>query len=414
MAETIKINEAQLWQRHMDMSQIGSIGNGGVNRQALSAEDITARRVLIDRAVARGYDVKVDAIANLYFIRKGRIDGAPYVATGSHMDSQPQGGRFDGIYGVLAGLEVLEALDEAGEETDHPLLVVAWTNEEGSRFSPGAMGSSVFAGVRDLSDFVDVTDADGVAFSEALEQTLAATPDVPEWESKPQIKAYVEAHIEQGPVLEARKLETGVVTGIQGARMFEIEVSGCAAHAGTAPMATRSDALVATMAMLSDLKAFMDDPEDMIRFTVGRMQVFPNSPNVVPDLVRFTIDLRHPDQSILQSKGDGIGPICRENTGTCGLTIRETFTRNPCIFSEPIVSVIEESARELSLSACQLTSGAFHDALFLADICPTGMIFIPSVGGISHNPAEYSEPAHLAAGTRLLASTMVRLASNDK
>ncbi|MEX2296961.1 MAG: M20 family metallo-hydrolase [Dongiaceae bacterium] len=407
------VDEDRLWRRHMELAQIGALASGGVNRQALSAEDIDARHLLIGWARKRGYRVETDAIANLYIRRAGRYDDRPTVATGSHIDTQPLGGRFDGAYGVLAGIEVLESLDDAGIETDHPITVVAWTNEEGSRFAPGAMGSLIFSGLRRVDEFSANADAEGTTLSTALKSTLAAMDTDRQLDARPAFKAYIEAHIEQGPVLEARNIEIGAVTGIQGTRWFEVEVNGRSAHAGTTPMSKRADAITAAIDIMIDLRKIAEDPEDRLRFTMGRVDVVPNSPNTIPEQVRFTIDMRHPEQQVLEDRTRDIVARCTGTSAGCRVAIREVLTQPPCNFPEAIVARVENAANALPASCMRLPSGAFHDALFVARICPTGMIFVPCRDGISHNPTEYAEPAHLAAGARVLAATLVGLAEKD-
>ena len=269
------IDQARLWRRHMAMAEIGKIPGGGVSRQALSGDDIRARALLLEWAGARGYRPAVDDIANLFIRRPGRDPDAAPVVAGSHMDSQPAGGRFDGIFGVLAGLEALEALDDAGIATERPIDVVAWTNEEGGRFAPGAMGSAVFAGHMRLEDCLGLTDAAGIRLADALAETLAATPEVPRRPFAFPIAAYLEPHIEQGPQLEATGNQIGVVTGIQGARWYVVEVEGEPGHAGTAPLRGRKDAVRAAVAIIAALQELMHDATDVLRFTVGRIEVFP-------------------------------------------------------------------------------------------------------------------------------------------
>jgi N-carbamoyl-L-amino-acid hydrolase len=407
------VDEDRLWRRHMELAQIGALPSGGVNRQALSAEDIEARHLLIGWARKRGYRVEADAIANLYIRRAGRYDGRPTVATGSHIDTQPLGGRFDGAYGVLAGIEVLESLDDAGVETDHSITVVAWTNEEGSRFAPGAMGSLIFSGLRRVDEFSTAADSEGTTLGAALKSTLAAMDTDRQLNARPAFKAYIEAHIEQGPVLESRHIEIGAVTGIQGTRWFEVDVHGRSAHAGTTPMSKRADAIAASIDIMNDLRKIVEDPEDRLRFTIGRIDVVPNSPNTIPERVRFTIDMRHPEQQVLEDRARAIVARCTGTSGGCRVAIREVLTQPPCDFPEEIVARVESAANALSASCMRLPSGAFHDALFVARICPTGMIFVPCRDGISHNPTEYAEPAHLAAGARVLAATLVGLAAKD-
>ncbi|HUF82626.1 MAG TPA: hydantoinase/carbamoylase family amidase, partial [Burkholderiales bacterium] len=238
-----RVDGQRLWRRLMEMAQIGAIPGGGVNRAAFSQEDVAARKLLISWARARSFTVATDAIGNLFIRRPGLDPHAPPVMTGSHMDSQPRGGRFDGIYGVLAGLEALEAMELAGVRTRHPVELVAWSNEEGGRFPPCTMGSAVYTGARPLGDFLDVKDNEGVALEDALARTLAATPGAEKRELNAPAAAYIEAHIEQGPLLELERKTIGVVTGIQGLRWFNVEFFGETAHAGTTPLAGRKDAL---------------------------------------------------------------------------------------------------------------------------------------------------------------------------
>ena len=410
-AAAAHVNQDRLWSRHMQMAEFGAIPGNGVNRQALSAEDIAARHLLLSWAEPRGYAIAVDDIGNLYVRRAGTDPSADPVLTGSHMDSQPSGGRFDGIYGVLAGLEVLDALDDAGLETHRPVEVVAWTNEEGSRFTPGCMGSQTFTGARNIEDFVDIADADGVYFGNALAETLAATPDA---ERRPMgfpVAAYVEAHIEQGPILEDAGLPIGVVTNIQGLRWFNVEITGETAHAGTCPVGVRRDALQGAVRAVQALNALTADTEDKLRFTVGKVQVSPNSPNSVADNVQFTIDLRHTDLDVLDEIGDAFAETCRAAAAPCEATVIETFRKNPTRFDPAVVDAIADAAEGLSLPNMRMPSGAFHDAGFVNEVCPSAMVFVPSLRGISHNVAEYTSPEQLADGARVLAVALHDLAN---
>ncbi len=404
------VDQARLWRRLMAMAEIGAIAGNGVNRQALSAEDIRARALLLEWATARGYQPAVDDFANLFIRRPGNDPAAAPVLAGSHMDSQPAGGRFDGIFGVLAALEALEALDAAGIATVHPIDLVAWTNEEGGRYGPGCMGSAVFAGHLRLEDCLDLTDRAGVRLGAALAETLAATPEVPRRPFGFPIAAYLEPHIEQGPQLEAGGLQVGVVTGIQGARWYGVEVAGEPGHAGTAPLAGRKDALRAAVRMIAGLEELMHDPADQLRFTVGRLEVEPNSPNTVPARVTFSIDFRHPEAAVLEDRGGRIEALCQHLAGPCAVNVKETFKRSPCVFPKRIVDAIEQAAQALGIGHMRLPSGAFHDANFIADLAPTGMIFVPCERGISHSPAENARPEDLAAGARVLAAALVELA----
>jgi beta-ureidopropionase / N-carbamoyl-L-amino-acid hydrolase len=407
------VDASRLWSRLMEMAKIGATVEGGVNRQAFSKEDIEARRLLTSWSRERGYELATDAIGNIFVRRRGREPGAPIVLTGSHLDSQPSGGRFDGVFGVLAGFEVLEALDDVGLETNCPIEVVAWSNEEGSRFQPGAMGSMVFAGSCRLEDLRGVIDRSGISLFDALEETHSALPDLPRRGGLAPLRAYVEAHIEQGPRLEGAGSQIGVVTGIQGTRWFNVEVRGASAHAGTTPRHSRADALQDAISAIAAMRSKFMDPDDALRFTVGRFDVTPNSPNTVPERVVFSVDLRHPDAEVLAEAAAVVPEICHAAMETCTVTVTQTFGREPYQFPEEVVQLVESSTYKLGFDYLRMPSGAFHDALFIADICPTGMIFVPCENGISHNPAENAKPEHIAAGTRVLAEVLVRLATSN-
>ena len=404
------IDEGRLWRRHEEAARIGAIDGGGVNRQAFSAEDIAARRLLLSWAAERGFAPFVDAFANLFIRRPGRDADAAPVLTGSHMDSQPRGGRFDGIYGVLAGLAALEALDDAGVATRCPVEVVAWSNEEGGRFAPGAMGSGVYTGANALSDMLEIRDGDGIRLGDALAETLAATPEIAKRVLGAPVAAYVETHIEQGPILEAAGETIGVVTGIQGLRWIEVDIHGETAHAGTTPIGSRRDALQAAVRCLSALNLSMTDPQDVLRFTVGRLEVIPNAPNSVASQVTFTVDLRHPDDAVLTDRCRQLAADCAAAAAPCTVTVKDLVSILPCRFDDGIVSHIEGAARDLGLRYRSMSSGAFHDAGYMSRICPTGMIFVPCEKGISHNVAENATPGDLAAGARVLAATLAEIA----
>ena len=406
-----RIDQHRLWDRLMQMAQIGGIANNGVNRPALSADDIRARSLLIGWARTRGFGVGVDAIGNLFVRRDGTDRSAAPVMAGSHMDSQPRGGRFDGIYGVIAALEALEAIETAGVKTRRPIEMVAWTNEEGGRFQPCTMGSAVFIGERRLEECLDVRDNDGIRLGDALGTTLAATPDAEARPLRSPVAAYVEAHIEQGPLLERAGKVIGAVTGIQGLRWFNVEVFGETAHAGTTPLALRKDAMRDAIAIINAIADLAHDPRDVTRFTVGRMLVTPNSPNSIASHVLFSVDLRHPDPATVRRLGESVEPLARSAAKSCSVKVTSTLHDDPCVFDPSIVNAIEAAAGELGLASMRLASGASHDANYLARVCPAGMIFVPCEQGISHNEAENAKPEDLAAGARVLAAVLLDLAN---
>ncbi|MCM0019837.1 MAG: M20 family metallo-hydrolase [Tagaea sp.] len=406
-----RIDENRLWQRHVEMAKLGGLPKGGVNRQALSAEDAAARRLLGEWAAARGYELFGDPIGNLYVRRPGTENDAAPVVTGSHMDSQPTGGKYDGIYGVLAGFEALEALDDAGVRTKRPVQVVAWMNEEGSRFQPGAMGSAAWAGHYDLAKMLAVRDRADVLLADALRDTLAAAPCRQADGFDRRFHAYIEAHIEQGPRLEAERRTIGVVTGIQGSQRYTIDVTGEEAHAGTTPLRARKDALKSAVAIVAALERHMHDPADVVRFTVGRFECKPGSPNTVPGHVHFTIDFRHPDAAVLARLGDGIAPVAQAAAGPCAVAVERITDVAPTVFDPRVVELVRAQANALGLSNMDMPSGAGHDAMHVAPFCPAGMIFVPCERGVSHNEAEAATPADLAAGARVLAASLEALAN---
>jgi N-carbamoyl-L-amino-acid hydrolase len=406
-----RVSEERLWRRHMEMAQIGAIPGNGVNRAALSKEDIAARKVLIGWARERNFQVAVDAIGNLFVRRPGSDAAAAPVMTGSHMDSQPRGGRFDGIYGVLAALEALQAMDEADVKTRRPIELVAWTNEEGGRFPPCTMGSAVYTGARKLEDFLEVRDNEGVALRDALWQTLTATPGLARRPINARATAYIEAHIEQGPLLESARKTIGVVTGIQGLRWFNIEVFGKTDHAGTTPLALRQDALRSAIHIIQALQELTRDATDTVRFTVGRMLVTPNSPNSVASHVLFSADIRHPDPATIDRLGNAVVPAATKAAAPCAVKVTPTLHDDPCVFDPNVVGAIERASNELGVPSMRLTSGASHDAMYMARICPTAMIFVPCEKGVSHNEAENAKPADLAAGARVLTAALLELAN---
>jgi beta-ureidopropionase / N-carbamoyl-L-amino-acid hydrolase len=404
------VDQARLWRRLMRLAEIGATPAGGVNRQALSEEDTEAKRLLAAWAVELGFGVEIDEIGNLYVRRPGLDENAAPVVTGSHLDSQPTGGKFDGAYGVMAGFEALEALQRAGIETRRPVEVVAWTNEEGSRFQPGCMGSAVYVGAMDPNQLMPVLDAGGSSLAEALDATFAALADVRRRHSGGAVAAYVEAHIEQGPRLEEAGLSIGTVTGIQGSEWFAIEVLGEEAHAGTTPLKQRKDALKAACSIVGALEALMADETDTVRFTVGRFEVHPGSPNTVPGRVFFTIDFRHPDLATIDRLCGQIEGVAKANARGCAVSVRRTRKTDPTHFDAGMVRLVSAQAQALGLASMEIFSGAGHDAQYLARVCPAGMIFVPCAGGVSHNEAESATPDDLAKGARVLAACLVELA----
>ena len=412
MSGANSVKEDRLWQRHVDMAKLGGTPKGGVNRQALSAEDAAARNLLASWAKARGFAIFTDAIGNLFVQRPGTDATAQPVMSGSHMDSQPTGGRFDGMYGVLAAFESLEAMEDAGIKTKRPVIAVAWTNEEGSRFQPGAMGSAVFAHRYELDEMLAQKDWKGVVLKDALAETLKAAP-APMRAGVPgfAVDAYVEVHIEQGPRLENEQKTIGVVTAIQGSRRYIVTIEGEEAHAGTTPRAARKDAYAAATRLAAALYDATKDKDDTLRFTIGRVDVSPGSPNTVPGKVSFTIDMRHPDDAVLKEREQVIEKLVVEKTKPCSASFERVTNVPPTNFDKGVIDMVRDAANGLKLSNMDMPSGAGHDAMHIATLCPAGMVFVPCERGISHNEIENASPSDLAAGTRVLVEVLEKLAN---
>jgi N-carbamoyl-L-amino-acid hydrolase len=393
------------------MSTYGATPKGGVNRQALSTEDLQAQRQLIRWGAELGMQPSSDPAGNLFLRFEGADPSLPPVLSGSHLDSQPAGGRFDGVYGVLAALEAVEAIREAGLSPRRAIEVVSWMNEEGSRFAPGMMGSMAYAYPGSLSETFLVRDENGVSVQEALAFVQSGLRDTARRPLGGHPHAYIEAHIEQGPLLERRKAVVGVVSGIQGKRTFRVEIDGETAHAGTSTRAERKDALLAAVRIIDALAKQLHDDADIVKFTVGRLTVEPNAPSVVANRVVFSIDLRHPDSSELARLGDLIRAICEANAGACRASLAELSTSMSLEFPRPIRDKIRAIASSLKIAHFDLLSAAGHDARHLHQVCPSGMIFVPSRGGVTHNEAEYTSAEDLADGARVLTDLLAELSS---
>lgn len=392
---------------------IGGLPGGGVHRSALSEEDRRARALLAELARTRGFAVSQDPIANLFVRRAGSDPEAAPVLIGSHLDSQPTGGRYDGALGVLAAFACLEALEAAGTVTRRPIEVVAWTNEEGSRFAPGAMGSSAFAAGAIPSVWSDLVDAAGIAFEAERLATLAALPDAPVVALGWPLAAYVELHIEQGPILERRGLPIGAVSGTQGTRWYDIVFDGRPAHAGTTPLDFRSDPMAAAVEALAELYDGVMPLDPEARFTVGRMIAEPGSINAIPGRVALSVDLRHPDAGHLDALEVRVAAACRAaaERRSCVVALDRTLDMPPARFPEAMVETVRAAAAAVGVEALTMPSGAFHDAVFVARVAPTAMIFVPCRDGLSHNEAEYVSPEEIRIGAEVLLAAALDLAN---
>ena len=403
------VDGQRLWRRLAALAEHGARPDGGVNRPALSAEEASAKRLLMEWGAETGLAPFSDELGNLFLRWDCGDADAPAALVGSHIDSQPTGGRYDGAYGVLAALEAVQALQAVGLRPTMPVEVVAWTNEEGSRFAPGMMGSAGFAGARDTAEILARQDARGITVAAALAAQQALLPPIPQRALRRPVALCLEPHIEQATVLEEHGIPIGIVTGMQGKRTFRVEVTGEAAHAGTAPRARRRDALLATARILLALEVLTADAADIVRFTVGRIEVEPNAPSVVPARAVFSIDLRHPDAAVLTRLGDGVAGACTAAAGPCSVTVTQLSSAMPQRFDTTLQRHLTEAGAALGIASMPVESAAGHDARFLEPVCPTAMIFIPCRDGVTHHPAESIEPADAEAGTRVLAATLARL-----
>lgn len=406
------VDGERLWARHMALAAFGARADGGVDRPALSPQEALARAQVITWGRAIGLEAFSDKAANLFLRLEGRDPSLAPVMAGSHIDSQPTGGRFDGVFGVLAALETAEAIVRSGERPLRSIEIVAWTNEEGSRFAPGMTGSDLFTGTKPLEAVLPIVDAAGISIGEAVASILAADDDVPLRAFGLPIAAYVEPHIEQASVLEKAGIPLGIVTGIQGTRRYRIRVTGEAAHAGTALRRDRRDALMAAVRMICAMdEAAMDPPDSLL--TVGMLQVTPNAPSVVPAEAFFSVDLRHPDNAVVDRIDADIRRIVEELKGECSVELKQIQHSPSLSFAPDIRSAIAKAAAARGIPAMDVFSAAGHDARQLHYVCPTGMIFVPCRGGISHHPDEWAEPEHLTAGAQVLADVVWNLASRS-
>ena len=402
----IRVDGARLWQSLMELAQIGATPKGGVRRLALTELDGKGRDLVVSWLREANAKVEIDGAGNIFATRRGRDSVAPVVLTGSHVDTQPSGGKFDGNYGVLAGLEVLRTLNDAGIETEKPVAVAIWTNEEGSRFVPVMGGSGAFAGVFPLEHLLGQRDIEGVTFGEALRRIgYAGSAPVG---GRP-LDAYFEAHIEQGPILEREEKVVGVVTGALGLRWYDCVWTGQDAHAGPTPMEARRDALRGASRMVEAVNALALRHAPDGRATVGFMQVGPNSRNVVPGLARMT--RRHAQSRRRRSRSDGPGASRRgsRHRARAPARMRPAAGRSfPGVALRPsCVGAVRAAVQALGYPHREMVSGAGHDAIYVARVAPTAMIFVPCTGGISHNETEDARPEHLEAGANVLLHAML-------
>ncbi|MDM8354676.1 Zn-dependent hydrolase [Pandoraea communis] len=409
-AAAVRVDGARLWDSLMQLAQIGATAKGGVCRLALTELDRQGRDLFVKWAKEIGCTVRIDAIGNIFARRAGRNNALPPVMTGSHIDTQPTGGKFDGNYGVLAGLEVLRALNDHAIVTEAPLEVAVWTNEEGSRFVPVMMGSGVYAGAFTLEHALAQKDHDGVSVAEAL-RAIGYAGTASAVGQTGAVGAYFEAHIEQGPVLEAHEKTIGVVQGALGQRWYDVTVTGMEAHAGPTPMELRRDALLAAAQLIQAVNRIACEHAPHARGTVGWVDNYPNSRNVIPGRVKLSVDLRAADDATLDTLNAKLRAECAAlSTKGIDVAIEQVVYFPPQPFAPALVDAIRDGAKALGLSSMDAISGAGHDAVYLARVAPTAMIFVPCKDGISHNEIEDADPAHLEAGCNVLLQAMLQRA----
>ena len=404
--DALRIDGARMWQSLMDLGAIGATPKGGVCRLALTDLDKQGRDLVTAWAKSEGMSVTVDQIGNIFMRRAGRNNALAPVVTGSHIDTQPTGGKFDGNYGVLAGLEVIRTLNQHNIQTEAPIEIAVWTNEEGSRFVPVMMGSGVFCGAFTLEHAYAATDAAGKTAKEELarigyigDQKCGDHP----------IGAYYEAHIEQGPVLENADTVIGVVPAVLGLAWYDCTVTGFESHAGPTPMEIRKDALQVATYIMQEVVAIALRYKPYGRGTVGSVQVMPNSRNVIPGQVKFSIDLRNVSDATLDSMNaelDAYIAKLRADTGL-GIELQRVSYFPPCAFHPDCVARVRDAAGMLGYATMDVVSGAGHDAIYTARVAPSGMIFVPCKDGVSHNEIEDAKPEHLEAGANVLLHAML-------
>ncbi|PAU79420.1 M20 family metallo-hydrolase [Halomonas salipaludis] len=402
------IDGQRFWDDMLDQARIGALSPRGLRRLALDDNDNQARCWLVDRGRALGCETYYDALGNVFLRREGEDPSLAPLLIGSHLDSQPSAGCYDGTLGVLAGLAVLRALHEGDIRHRRPVEVVSWTNEEGARFAPGASGSAWFAGQRDAAEILDATDDDGVRFADALADCLARL-DAHTVSYRPEPftpHAFLELHIEQGPVLESMGVPACAVTGIQGVNWYSVTLLGQANHAGTTPESARRDAFTGAHALISALREAVAEHGEAVRFTIGKFALEPNATNTIPQQATFSIDLRHPSAAVLAALDERFQRLASETWSGCSAELSTSSRVAPVDFDDDLVEIVDTSVKRYAPTAPQLVSGAFHDAIHLAHRCPTAMLFMPCRDGISHHPDEHIERADAEIAVRALADSV--------
>jgi N-carbamoyl-L-amino-acid hydrolase len=407
---TPQINSARLWKSLAEISVYGETPAGGLHRQAASKEDGQARDYVVAAARELGCTIRIDALGNTFMRRAGTDENTKALLIGSHLDSQPLGGKYDGIYGVMAGLELLRVLHESKTETKHAIEVAVWTNEEGARFAPAMMGAAYFAGKFTAEELLVRKDVDGIQLGKSLTEIGYAGSDVI---SPSEFQAYLEIHIEQGPILQDEDLQIGVVTLVQGMRWFRVGITGQAGHTGTYPMETRRDALVAASHLIKGIQQIGLDQPHSGRATVGHIVVTPNSPNVIPGHVELMVEFRNPEVAVLDVMTASLNQSLMELETKFGVEVvsKQELDSATINFTPELIETVEQAAAASGKTSKRMISGAGHDACQLSAVMPTTMIFIPCDKGISHAENESITQEWAADGAQVLVETVLSLDS---
>ncbi len=405
----LKVNGPRLWDSLMEMAKIGATPKGGVKRLTLTDLDRESRDLFARWCREAGCTIGVDKMGSMFARRPGADDTLPPVMLGSHLDTQPTGGKFDGALGVMSALEVVRSLNDLDIRTRHPIEVAMWTNEEGSRFAPAMTASGVFAGVLKLEDALKIKDVDGLEIGPELQRIgYAGDMDVG---GRP-VAAFFEVHIEQGPILEEEGIDIGIVTAANGQKWYEITLTGVESHAGPTPMSRRRDALLGASRIVELVNGIGHAHDPQACATCGMIQAYPNSRNVIPGQVFLTVDFRHPDGGKLLSMDAALRRGVEEIATRTGLTYEMKLVADypPVPFDASCVDAVRNAAKRLGYSAREITSGAGHDAVYMARVAPTAMVFTPCIGGISHNEAEDMKPEWATAGCNVLLQAVLEKA----
>ena len=409
LPSNMKINDARLWDSLMEMAKIGPGIAGGNNRQTLTDADGQARALFRSWCDAAGLSTGIDEIGSMFAMRPGTDPDALPVYVGSHLDTQPTGGKFDGVLGVLAGLEIVRTLNDLGLKTRHPVVVTNWTNEEGTRFAPAMLASGVFTGRHDVQWALDRRDADGLRLGDELERIGWKGP---EKAGARKIHAFFELHIEQGPILEAAGIPIGIVTHGQGLSWMEVSIKGNAAHTGSTPMSMRKNAGLAMAAILLEVDRIAWAHQPQAVGAVGHIDIFPNSRNVIPDRAVFTVDFRAPDKDVIAQMEESLDSQARQICDKMGVAVSLTKAGgfDPVTFDPGCVAVLRKAAKNLGHATLDLVSGAGHDACAINSVAPSAMVMCPCVDGLSHNEAEDIRPEWARAGTEVLLHAVLETA----